>query len=176
MTILPVASEAPAEEHHQLTYFDLDELTDGLRDRIRELPYRHELMLVPTRGGLVIGGIMSHKLGMRFVLAIPFEEQYPAGQTADSHVEPKMMWFPPREVIVGKRVLVLDDLRQRGCTLNCMQQAALLHDAKSVDIAVLLDKPHKCRVPHMKVICVRTTQFWEIFPYEEDGPLPKRIA
>lgn len=163
------------EEIHHLTYPDVYGLCDQLAAKIRQLPYRHDVMLVPTRGGLIMGGIMSHKLGMRFVLSIPFEEQYAAGET-ESEKEPRMLWFPPRELLKDRRILVLDDIRQRGRTLFRISNEAGHCDPMVVDNAALLDKPHKNEFPEMRLIHVGTTKFWEIFPWEEDGPLPNRLA
>ncbi len=175
MVTTPAVAEIEKEEFHHLTYPDVYGLAELLKIKILALPYRHEVMLVPTRGGLVMGGIMSHKLGLRFVLSIPFEQQYLAGET-ESDAEPRMLWFPPPELLKDRKVLVLDDIRQRGRTVFRVSNAARHCDASIVDIAVLLDKPHKNEFPEMHVICVGTTRFWEIFPWEEDGPLPNRVA
>jgi hypoxanthine phosphoribosyltransferase len=100
-------------KHIYLTWYDTEDLVSKL---IFKLNTPYDAILAISRGGIIPGGMLAEALKMKNVLtaAVLFPET-----TASS---PRFMWprflqFPEDDLLVGRKILAIDNLWNRGRTL-----------------------------------------------------------
>ncbi len=104
-----------------------------LAEHIRVSGRTYDKLLCVTRGGVFVGGLLGHMLGIRNITTIAlklydFDRQ---GRVVEQLSAPDLP-FP------GSRMLVVDDMLDSGRTLSYIVDK--WGDEYSIDIAVLYDK------------------------------------
>lgn len=96
-----------------LTWQDVEELISRV---VMQLNTPYDALLLVTRGGIIPGGMIAEALKMKDVLtaSVVF------GQ--DSTLRAEMSWprfqqFPAQELLQGKKILVVDNMWDRGRTI-----------------------------------------------------------
>ena len=104
-----------------------------------EFSEANPVVLCVMNGGLMFTAGLCAKLAFPLQMSYLHATRY-RGQTSAQN---GLLWpVPvPEELIKGRNVLILDDIYDEGATLIAIKQACLQW-AKSVKIAVLLDKQH----------------------------------
>jgi len=130
--------ESPESRHPRdefkneiLTWDDVDKLIDHL---IPQFEGEFDGLLMITNGGLVPGGILSEAMGIKHVLT--------ASVYFPDDVEKRLAWpsfiqYPPDTLLVGRRILVVDDIWANGRAImivqgrldaiGCAYETAVLH-------------------------------------------------
>jgi hypoxanthine phosphoribosyltransferase len=106
-----------------LTWDDVEKLIDHL---IPQFETEFDAMLMITRGGMVIGGLLAEALNLSIILtaAVDFpgeleeEENRPKGRLL---AWPKYLQFPEDELVRGRRILVVDDVWGSGRTITAVK-------------------------------------------------------
>jgi hypoxanthine phosphoribosyltransferase len=108
-----------AQRRELLTWEDVDRLIDHL---IPQFQTAFEAMVIITRGGIVPGGMLSESLNIQNVLTaavdFPFEAER---QAAKLLAWPEFIQFPDDSLLVGKQVLVVDDVWGSGRTITAVK-------------------------------------------------------
>lgn len=108
-----------AQRRELLTWEEVDRLIDHLKPQFNT---EFEAMVIITRGGIVPGGLLSEALGIRTVLTaavdFPFEDEH---QAAKLLAWPKFIQFPDDSQLVGRNVLVVDDVWGSGRTITAVK-------------------------------------------------------
>ena len=92
------------------------EALDGLVATLAaEVGRDFDLVLAITRGGLVPAGMLADRLGLREILVAGAVFYRPEGGT---HERPVIGLFPADELLVGRRVLVVDEVWETGETMT----------------------------------------------------------
>ena len=82
-------------------------------------------MLMITRGGIVPGGMLAEAMGITHVLTaavdFPFELEFREDRPASLMVWPQFIQFPVEEVLIGRRILVVDDVWGSGRTITSVK-------------------------------------------------------
>ncbi len=117
-----------------------DELQSALRRLAAEIALRlahaHPLVLCVMNGGLVMGGQLLPLLEFPLELDTIQTTRYGAAILGG-----QLEWrVAPRDNVVGRSVLVLDDILDEGKTLAEVRERLLKMGAREVLIAVLADK------------------------------------
>lgn len=117
--------------HEILSWDDVDKLIDHL---IPQFEGEFDGLMMITNGGLVPGGILSEAMGIKHVLT--------ASVYFPDEVDRKLAWptfiqFPPDTLLIGRRILVVDDIWANGRaimivqgrlqTAGCEYETAVLH-------------------------------------------------
>lgn len=96
-----------------LTWHDVEELVSKL---VMQLEGPYDALLLITRGGIIPGGMIAEALKMKNILtaAVLFP--------SNSSVQPTMSWprflqFPADPVLNGQKILIVDNLWDRGRTI-----------------------------------------------------------
>ncbi len=102
-------------QHEILSWDDIDKLIDHL---IPQLEGEFDGLLMITNGGLVPGGILSEALGITHVLT--------ASVFFPDEVDQKLAWptfiqYPPDTLLMGRRLLVVDDIWANGRAIMIVQ-------------------------------------------------------
>lgn len=117
-----------------------EELQRALRRLAQEIAQRlereHPLVLCVMNGGLVVGGQLLPQLNFPLELDTIQTTRYGAAILGG-----QLEWrVAPRDNVVGRSVLVLDDILDEGKTLAEVRERLVKMGAKEVLIAVLADK------------------------------------
>ncbi|MCB0045935.1 MAG: phosphoribosyltransferase [Caldilineaceae bacterium] len=104
-------------KHTYLSWHDTEELLTQLTFKLNP-PY--DSILVITRGGIIPGGMIAEALKMKEVLtaAVLFSED-PGNSTRLSW--PRFLQFPADPLLVGRKILVVDNLWYQGRTIMAVK-------------------------------------------------------
>ena len=100
--------------------------------------YQNEppIVLCVMGGAVYFTGQLLSKLQFALELDYVQATRYHGGTQGDS-----LKWIVmPKESVINRRVLILDDILDQGLTLKAVADQCMLLKAKEVKIAVLLDK------------------------------------
>lgn len=124
----------PIEDDYQreiLSWTDIDKLIDHL---IPQFNGEFDGLLMITKGGLVPGGILSERLGIKHVLTASV---YFPDEVDQKLAWPTFMQFPADTLLVNRRILIVDDIwgngrsimivRGRLAAVGCECETAVLH-------------------------------------------------
>lgn len=127
---------------------------------IRDSGKQYDKMLCVTRGGVFVGGLVAHFLGMRDITTIAlklyeFDKQAPVVEQLSA----------PDLPLPGTRILAVDDLLDSGRTMAFILDK--LGDQYQLDTAVLYDKGLGDIRP---TFCAKNIpNVWVRFPWEIQG-------
>jgi hypoxanthine phosphoribosyltransferase len=97
-----------------LTWHDVEELISKV---VMKLDTPYDALMLITRGGIIPGGMIAEALKMKDVLtaAVLFPPEQPNVRVEMSW--PRFLQFPADPVLVGRRILIVDNLWDRGRTI-----------------------------------------------------------
>lgn len=114
-------------------YPELEQLATALLQQIDPEHNPYDVLLFTARGGMNLALTLSHVLPHGMVLGCHLRSYH--GEDTESDRMPEVLYFPPPELLKGKRVIGLDEVWQRGHTNVTVRNrvhaagAALYHDA-----------------------------------------------
>ena len=153
-------------EKEFLTWQNVDTLVDVL---LPQIAGQFDVILIITRGGIVLGGVLAEALDIRDVLiaAVAF--------STSSNIEelawPTFLQFPSDALLRGRRVLVVDDVWDSGRTINTVRGRVEAAGGQPAT-CVLHYKPARSRFPDRQPdFYGAITDRWIVYPWEIDrGP------
>ena len=103
----------------KVTWDEVGRLIDHL---IVQFEYDFEAMVMITRGGIIPGGMLAEAMGITHILtaAVDFPAQFES-ETDKLLYWPQFIQFPEDEMLVGRRVLVVDDVWGSGRTITAVK-------------------------------------------------------
>lgn len=128
-----------------------------LAEKIRQAGRKYDKMLCVTRGGVFVGGLVAHILGIRNITTIALKLYEFDRQNAVVEQLSR-----PDLPLPGSRILVVDDLLDSGRTLSFI--AEKWRQEYQLDIAVLYDKGIGILRPDFMASTIPNE--WVQFPWE----------
>ncbi len=106
-----------------LSWFDFDQLIDKL---IPQFDVEFDVLLIITRGGIVPGGALAEALDLNIILTAsvdfpPITMEMNESERARLQAFPKFVQFPENELLLGQKILVVDDVWGSGRTITAVQ-------------------------------------------------------
>jgi len=149
-----------------LTWRDIDALTDIL---LPQIAGQFDALLIITRGGIVLGGILAEALDIRDVLIAAVE--FPSSPDVAALAWPTFLQFPSDTLLRGRRALIVDDVWDSGRTINTVRGRVEAVGGKPAT-CVLHYKPGRSRFPDRQPdFYGAITDRWIVYPWEVDrGP------
>ena len=152
-------------ERETLTYETFGEASRELALEVLKSGFEPEIVVAIARGGLLLAGSIAYALGIKSCGAVNAEFYTGVGTRL-----PEPIMLPPlldAESIVGKRVLLVDDVSDSGRTLAMVMQ---LLKASGADVRsiVLYTKPGTLHEPDYTW---RRTPLWITFPWSALPPV-----
>ena len=132
-----IAHEGPPPEQKMLTWLDVDKLIDHLLPQLNG-PY--DSLLIITRGGIIPGGLISQAKDIRHVLTASVRFSIDLDSEARLFAMPEFIQFPERELLEGRKVLIVDDVWRGGRTITTVK-ARVETAGGQAELAVLHYKP-----------------------------------
>ncbi len=147
-------------EREILTWDLFGEASRDLAQRIADSGYRPDMVIAIARGGLLPAGAISYALGVKAAGTLNVEFYSDIEETLPDPVllEPLL----DTAAIVGKRLLVVDDVADSGRTLDLVLDLLRNHHPDEVRSAVLYTKPRTIVQPDYSW---RETDRWINFPW-----------
>jgi hypoxanthine phosphoribosyltransferase len=107
-----------------LTWKDVDQLIDHL---VPQFEGEFDVMVMITTGGIIPGGMIAEAIGLSSIFTASVD--FPAEMDLENQqkektrwlVWPKFLQFPDDSLIMGKRVLVVDDVWGSGRTITAVK-------------------------------------------------------
>jgi hypoxanthine phosphoribosyltransferase len=103
---------------------DFDKDIDTLVRKIKRSKVEFSYIVALSRGGLIPGVVLSHKLGLRLV---------PISWSTRDHENKESNCWVPEDINSGKKVLVVDDIVDSGEALRTMFEDWNLSVCKKLD-------------------------------------------
>lgn len=104
--------------HELLTWADVDQLMDVIIGQLREVPAFDALLMI-TRGGIIPGGVICEALDIKWVLTAAVRFPSVIG-TKPLAAWPNFLQFPEDNILVDRRVLIIDDVWGSGRTIGAV--------------------------------------------------------
>ncbi|MFH1821097.1 MAG: phosphoribosyltransferase [Methanobacteriota archaeon] len=164
---MPVAKRPEKYETPSWDY--IHELCINLADQIRQRKYEPDIIVAISRGGWIPGRLLSDLMGKLDIATIKVEHYVDFYKTLK---KPEITQPLPIEVI-GKKILLVDDLADSGSSLRLVTDYLRKQGAKDVKICALYWKPWSTVVPDF---CARETDAWICFPHETYETIGKLYA
>ncbi len=136
-------------------YWDVYELAK----KIKKSDFKADMLVAVARGGWVIGRILSDILGLDNVAGLTIKFYKDIGETDN---QPRLIQPLPKELL-GKRILLVDDIVDTGETLRVAIDHVKARRALEVRSAVPYIKPWAKVKPDYYI---KVFDSWVVFPYE----------
>jgi hypoxanthine phosphoribosyltransferase len=149
-----------------------DDVYDGcleLADKIKKSSFKPEVIVGVARGGWIPARILSDLLCNTYVASMRVEFYKDVAETAKRPVISQAV----SASVIGKRVLVVDDVADTGESLAAVRRDLLARKASEVRIATLHYKPKSILRPDFYV---RETSAWIVYPHERYEFVRSRAA
>lgn len=154
-----------SETKHYLSWDDVEHLTLRLARIIQQAKGDYDVLLGIARGGTIPATLLAQVLEHGMVLTAHLK-RYPKDQT-DSEAMPQVVAFPPAEQLHGKRILIIDEVHDRGHSIIRAKQEAEKCEPLSIDTAVLHFKPGRNEYQSFRpTFFVEQTKDWIVYPWE----------
>jgi hypoxanthine phosphoribosyltransferase len=147
------------EQRDVVSWEELERLVGELAEQVRG---EYDVMLAITRGGLVPAGILAYALGIRNILIAAVAYYDEDGRPGP---EPLFLQFPADPLLVGRRVLIVDEVWDSGTTIHAVAER-VRRAGGTATTAVLHYKPERSRVPEEPDHHVVTTDRWVVYPFK----------
>lgn len=147
-------------------YLTWQEVEKLILDIIPQLKSRqYDALLAITRGGIVPGGVIAEKLGIRKVLVASVDFYSDEMLQLDW---PVFMQFPNDNLLQGEHILIVDDLWDRGKQVTSVKER-VEQAGGSATTFVMHYKPHRSLFPDLAPdYYTSITEDWVIYPWEVD--------
>ena len=146
-------------EKDVVSWDELERLVGELAESVRG---EYDVMLAITRGGLVPAGILAYALGIRNILIAAVAYYDDEGNPGP---EPLFLQFPADPLLVGRRVLIVDEVWDSGTTIHAVAER-VRRAGGTPTTAVLHYKPGRSREPGAPDHHVVTTDRWVVYPFK----------
>ncbi len=149
-----------------LTWDLFGEASREVAQSIADSGFRPDMVIAVARGGLLPAGSISYALGVKAAGTLNVEFYSDVEETLPDPVllEPLL----DTAAIVGKRLLVVDDVADSGRTLDLVLDLLRKHQPEEVRSAVLYTKPRTIVQPDY---FWRSTDLWINFPWSSQPPV-----
>lgn len=142
-----------------VTWEEIDRLVGEVARKIEESGFRPDVIVGIIRGGMIPARLIADRLGVDTIATIEFK-MYKGMRIRG---ERPYIRQPLTLELVGKRVLIVDDVSDTGLTLLHAVQAVNLYMPSEVKTATLYVKPWTDYRPDYHG---PTTDKWIVFPWE----------
>jgi hypothetical protein len=150
-------------EKKYLSWGDVCQLIDRV---VPQVTGRFDALVAITRGGIVPGGLLSERLGIRqvFIASVCFfrDEE----QALDW---PIFLQFPDDSLLHGKRILVVDDIWKRGITITNVRERITQAGGEAVTLVLHYRPSSSITSPDQSPdIFGEQTEDYIVYPWEAE--------
>ncbi|WP_018467957.1 phosphoribosyltransferase [Calidithermus timidus] len=148
-------------EKHYLSWGDISALVSKLLARLDRDDY--DAILCVTRGGMVPACLISEALDLRNVLTAAVMFYTDVGETLE---QPVFLQFPSDALLVGRRILIVDDVWDSGKTAVAVRERVRQAGGKPT-LCTLHYKPSHSHFPgDGPDVFAQETDGWIVYPWD----------
>jgi uncharacterized protein len=167
--ISPEGKALPAIIDYEVpTWNQIYDMLFSQAQKIQSYSYKSDILVAIARGGLIPARILVDLLEMPTFDSIQIEFYSGINQTK---LEPTLRQTLITN-IVGKKVLLVDDIADKGESLKLAKTHLQQQGASQIKTATLYYKPQSITIPDF---CEKQTTNWVVFPWETKETLRKLI-
>ncbi len=144
---------------HVLSWDEIQSLVEIITEQLHN---DYDALLVVTRGGMIPACLISQRRNWRNILVAAVQFYTGIGTTREI---PTFLQFPSDPLIVGKKLLVIDDIWDSGRTIAAVKQRLDTAGA-NYEVAVLHFKPGSSKVEGRPDFYAAETDQWIVYPWE----------
>jgi len=102
------------------TWNDVDQLIDHL---VPQFSITFHAMILISRGGIIPGGLLAEAMDVQkiFIASVDFPLELEDLRPSRLLAWPKFLMFPEEELLVGERILIVDDVWGSGRTITSVK-------------------------------------------------------
>lgn len=151
----------------RFSWDDINSFCKHIKACLEDISFIPDLIVTPTRGGLVPSVIISHRIGIRKIIPIPAEKSIDDQVYADwKNVSIKFDVL--LDEIRNKKILLVDDILASGETMQAIiTKLNKLSPRKIVTASLVVNinraKEHNAILPN---VYAKSVTDWVIFPWE----------
>lgn len=165
-----VATGSDATRREILAWDEFGDAARSLASDVLRAGFTPDVVIAIARGGLLLAGAIAYALGTKACGSINVEFYSGIDERLPEPVlHPPMLDAP---ALVGKRVLLVDDVSDSGRTLAKVL-ALLIDEGAEVQTATLYTKSHTVLEPDFSY---RRTDDWIVFPWSALPPVELAAA
>ena len=142
---------------HYVTWTEYGEMVTKIAENIASSGKKFDLVIGIARGGIPVAMVVADRLGTRIDF-INVKSYTDVGE----RVKPRIL-STITEDILGKRVLLVDDLVDGGDTMKTVTRYLHSEGPKTLKTAALFTKPWSSFHPDYSL---KVVDSWIVFPYE----------
>ena len=149
------------------TWTDFGDAIDSLTNDIEKSGFKPDCILAIARGGLMVAGALSYRLGIKNIQTVNVEHYTGNGLDDTASGDPRIL--PPglqTESLKGKRVLVVDDVTDSGDTIGFIS-SLIGFEVEDQRNAVWFAKNRASIRPDF---VATKTDLWVVFPWSPHSP------
>jgi hypoxanthine phosphoribosyltransferase len=150
-------------ERIYLSWREFEKLISTVIPQLQKQNY--DSVLAITRGGIIPGGLIAERLGISKVMIASVD--FYSDEESDMDW-PVFMQFPMDNLLQGERVLIVDDVWDKGKETTTVRERVEQAGGTATTF-VMHYKPHRSIFPNAQPDCYTAiTQDWIIYPWELD--------
>ena len=108
------------QRNERISWKEFEMLIDILMSQFNQ---DFDTMLLITRGGIIPGGMLAESMNIEDILTAAVD--FPAAHERNPHSKflmfPKFLQFPKENLLVGKEILIVDDVWGSGRTITAVK-------------------------------------------------------
>jgi len=148
----------------KLTWADVDWICLNLASQIKDSKFKPDMILGVARGGLIPATILATLLDIKDVISISIRSYTKNRKRKNA---PEYLHSLPKKLILGKQILVVDDIVDSGNTLKSLDEL-ISPDLALAMYATLFAKSKAKFRPHFIGYEITKSNEWTIWPWETD--------
>lgn len=150
---------------HLLTWAEVDALVDMLIPQLKAVGSFNAMVMI-TRGGVIPGGLLAESLGLNYMLTAAVD--FPANEGIGLMSFPSFLQFPEPSLLVGRNVLIVDDVWGSGRTSISVRERVVASGATAFN-CVLHYNPYRSLFSKAKPdFYGEATDAYIVYPWEVD--------
>jgi hypoxanthine phosphoribosyltransferase len=110
--------QPPAPRRVFLSWDEVDQLIDKL---IPQFEQEFNAMMLITRGGIIPGGLLAEAMGITHILTAAVDFPFEQSRDQKLMVWPQFIQFPSDDKLMGRSVLIVDDVWGSGRTITAVK-------------------------------------------------------
>jgi hypothetical protein len=150
-----------------LSWSDVDNLIEMLVPQLRTMATFNAMVMI-TRGGVIPGGLLAEALSINYMLTAAVDFPSNTNEAASLMAFPSFLQFPEASLLVGRKVLIVDDVWGSGRTSISVRERVIASGATAYN-CVLHYNPYRSLFTKAKPdFYGEATDAYIVYPWEVD--------
>jgi len=164
----PTGGQSGSRRYDVLTWEDVDRILDMLIPQIQAISV-FDAMVMITRGGVIPGGMLAEALNIQHLLTAAVD--FPSTDSSSLMAWPSFLQFPDSSLLVGRNVLIVDDVWGSGRTSISVRERVMGAGAQAYTCVMHFNPYRSLFTKEKPDFFGESTDAYVIYPWEIDRGL-----